>query len=318
MSTETLDTKKDSKYSTYELPGRPAKVQVGTLGEDGKPVGTPVDAFIYLGGTGINNYSTAWGKQGRDKAGLINGDIVFLKWGDPKGYQIEIRYLPNCSSIDLEFQRDVKKLLKLQDKDSEIPMVVGLNDFDKIRDKVKILMLDHHYLNGSNVSRPPNMPIAFYNYDPKAKTAALTSERQLKRDAEDIVMACEFDDRSLQILATLFRIDIKQQDDVIYAELLESSDNFLHFLEVIDLYRKEYEGKLIKAKELGLIDYGIGNGLYLNKGDDKKETLLENVDSGKFKMQDFILKFYYKPLYYKAIEAVDFALTNYTESVLEK
>lgn len=305
------------KFYSIIVTGKSAKVQAGFLDEDGKPKGTPVDVTISKAGTAVPNYSIAWGKQNRDKKTnlLLDGSIEFLSWGHQDGSQIELRWLPTSESLDLEWQRDVKKLKQPRDEYAEINFDMGINNYDRKTNKALIMMLEHHYLNGSNASRPPHMPSAFNTYDPEKINEAIVMDVERRQVAENIVLAARFDATRLETLASLFNMDPRQQQHILFANLMERTMKYENFMEVLALHRKEYENLLMKAIEVGLIDTEPVNAMYLVV-DGRKDELFKEIEPGKLDKKSFVLLNFYDPKFFSAFDTLRLAYKKF-EAVLQ-
>lgn len=306
------------KYYSIIVDGKPADVEVGFLGDDGRPNADTKKAQIFIGETAVPNYSVVWGIQDRDPKTnqLRNGSIKYLKWGHPDGYRIEIRLLPNCSSIDLEYQRDIKKLVKLRNDDAEIPMFVGVNNFKFGTDTTKIGFLKVHYQNGSNESRDPAAQIVFYDYDSEKINSPQVLDIELRQKAELIVLKARHNNEALDILGSLFHVDIKQQPDQVFRQLIEKTVNFKHFLEVMDLHRTGYELMVNKSISLGLLDLEPVDAIFIVK-DDKKDKFLDDMPADQQQKVLELVTNYYEPKYFSALQTLKAVYEKYADGVLQ-
>lgn len=296
----------------------PAKLQAGFLDDEGKPKGTPVDITIEKAGCAVPNYSRVWGRLLRHgtkaNPGELNGEFETAKWGSNlEGYGIiELRFLPTFSSLSKEYQ-ELKKV-KLQDKDAEINLMVGVNDFDAITDARKIKFLELHYQNGSNECRDPSVPVAFETYDPTAIKRRTITEIQKKQEAQNMVIAANYDPEALEILASLFDdIDPRQQNDILFNTLMDrATESHGQFLLVVEHYRKLYEEILEKSKEVGLIDVDPLNSIFIKK-EGGSDVLLEEIECGAMKKELYIIQHYYEPKFFNALTKLKRELAKYTE-----
>lgn len=299
---------------------KPAKVQVGFLDESGKPKDESITAYIEKAGTAVPNYSRIWGKRGeikeKGKETVSDGTITPLKWGDPDGYVIEIRYLKSSTSLDKEFQE--RKKLRVTDRDAEIDLSVGVNNFDPVREKMLCLMLSLHYQNAANESREPGIPVAFETYDPNKITMRKTTDVQARQEVELIVInANEEGEGSLEILASLFTgMDPRQQTDILFNELMEMTQTFGFFQTVLDHHRDEYRQLIENAKELALIDVSPADAIHLTV-EGKRDILIGNIDSGKLTNVAYVMKYFYKPEYFNKLQSLKALYEKYKVLVLE-
>jgi hypothetical protein len=276
-----MSSTKITKFYSIIVGGEPAKVEVGFLGDDGRPKPGSLVGYIETAGIAVQNYARVWGKRQIDpKTKEPNGTIDFLPWDDEKGELIEIRFLKTSSSLDMEYQK--KKGVRVSDKDAEILLSVGINNFDVVTDKARIEMIKHHYQNGDNISREPGIPVVYYEYDSTKATKADTEDRRLRQQAENIVMDANDDNvQSLEILASLFHdIEPRQQQDVLYTELLERADRYGFFLDVLAHHRSEFRNLVEKAIEVELIDVS-SNDIYIVKNG-HKDILLQSIEAARW------------------------------------
>lgn len=291
------------KFYSVIVGGKPAKVEVGFLDDDRKPIGTPTVAYIERAGTAVPNYSTVWAKRTLEtKTKEPTGELTFLPWEHPDGQLIELRYLKNSMSLDKEFQE--KKKMRVSDDDAEIPLFVGINNYeDTPSNRMLIMMLTYHYQNDANECRPPGTAVAFSTYDSNKITKLRTDDIQRRQEVELIVMhANDETDQALEILASLFSgIDPRQQKDVLFEELMNMTPNFGFFLNVLSHHRDEYRDLLNKAKDIELIDVTPSDAIYIRLNG-AKEILLQDIKSGIDEKVMYVLKFFYKPEYFNALQ----------------
>lgn len=285
----------------------PAEVLVGYLNKDnGQPDGNEVKAKIGVGFNVIPNYSRVWGKRGVGKDGKPDGKIDFLPWGDTKGESIEIRWLPNSNSLDRQYQINVQKLT-VQDKDAELSLTIGINKFDFKSQKMLIEFLKVHTFNGDNKSRDPeNTNIDFLEYNPSNKIKANTNKIHMRRLAEEYVLDAESDPIKIAILASVFELDQKDTDEVLYETLLQKSmDDPQTFLFIITHKRDQAKIKLQAAVDQSLIDFTIPGSIQLRDGT-KKTTLIDGLEElgDSEEIINFLVKNFTEPKYNEAISKV--------------
>jgi hypothetical protein len=309
----------NSKFFSVIVGGaahKPAQVEVGFLDEDGKPKGDTITAYVEKAGTAVPNYSEIWGIQEKGKDGVITGGIKPLKWDHPDGYLIKLRHLRTSQSLDMEYQ-DLKKM-RVLDEEAEIALSLGVNNFDRVKDKMLIKMLELHYQNEANESRDPSRPVAFTTYDPDKITKLKVTDVENRQKAERIVMDANNSGKAqaLEILASMFDIEPRQQQDVLFAELMDLTPTFDHFLRVLDLSRTQYKEVLDKSVEIGLIDVEPKDAIYLIK-DGNKELLLEDIGNGKDNKLPYVLENFYQVKFFNALEVLKEAYKKFAEKQLQ-
>jgi hypothetical protein len=303
-----------NKFFSIIVGDAPAKVQVGFLNQDtGVPI-DPVDALIAKAGTAVPNYSRVWGILERNKKDELTGNIKYLPWGSSEGEIIEIRFLPTISSLSVEFQK--LKKVTLQDKDSEILFDMGVNNYDPIRQKMLVEMLQHHYQNEENDGRDPSVPVAFKTYDPAKITKRVMDDVRQRQEVEMIMLDANYDNEALEILASLFNgIDPRQQQDILFAELMDLTKKPTFVLGVLEHHRKGYEEIMLKAKDVELIDCTDDAILIVKNG--HKDFLLKGIEAGKEGALLHVLKHFYKPEYFKALNQVKVAWEAFQKTELQ-
>lgn len=311
-----MDTN-ESKYYVINVFGKkPQKVQVGTISKtSGQPNPGAVDATQELGEVAIPNYSTAWGKLALDKDKKLTGEITFLPWGHSEGRVIEIRFLRNCASISLEFQKEKK--LVMQDDQAEIVLKIGQNRFKQNEEREKILMLKHHGLNRSNGSRnPENRMTRFETYKMEENQAVKVSDIEIRQEAEKIVLAAKLKPERLEVLAKLFDVDHEQSDEVLFDTLINRSQNFRNFFQILKNYEDQYKAVLTGALDCELI--------YLNSEDAQiviggaKDILMSEVEGSNVdERMQYILDNLTEPMYYHALNRVAGELERFKTQVLQ-
>lgn len=245
-------------YYSIMVGGRePSKVEVGFLEKTtGLPKGQTAKAVIQVGTISLPNYSKVWGKLIKKGSGdVLTGGINFMKWGAEGGELIEIRYMPNCTSISKLYQDNVVKL-KPQEQDAEINLRYGRNDFDSTTKAAFIEMLKHHSCNKDNESRDPeNTDVLFAEYNAKAKNSQKTKDIANRNIATQLVLKCKEDDGYLKVLAQMFELDPASQPDDLIEELLTKADEQpSEFNSVIRDRKQEYKYIFETALSQQLID----------------------------------------------------------------
>ncbi len=312
-------------YFTISVFGTPpVEVQIGTINKtSGQPNANSQRAFQELGEYSLPNYSTSWGILKKEK-GILTGDIDFLPWGDPKGEQIELRMLRNCSSISLEYQRfknigfkEGKPFLGLEDDQAEIALKIGHNKFDEIIDKKLILMLKYHGLNRRNGSRnPANKRTTFETYQAGETQTSEVQFYENRQTAERIVMDVRTKSASLEILATLFDVDHDRADDLIFAEMMQWANEPNRFIEIWNGQTEKFKKLLTKSVDIGLISMESENVLLIVAG--QKDILMTAVEGKNIDERiEYVTEEMLNPMYYYALERLERELERFNEAVLQ-
>lgn len=307
------------KFYTIQVGGPvPADVLYGFLNKDTMQPDLEVNTVIgkiQLGGVSMPNYSKVWGAR-ELKDGKATGKLIFLKWGSsnaPKGYEnpsvIEVRYLPNSNSLDKQYQDLVQKI-KIQDEDTEIHLILGINKFDYKDKGMLIEMLKIHTFNADSPCRDPNNTnVQYLEYNPSDRIKSKSRSINTRRLAEEYVMNCEgaeegtFDEKLLANLAHVFELNAQDTNEILYNTLLDkASENPEHFILVLQTKRDTAKRELILAQEHGFVDFETEGEINLRDGSKKinlvKEmgTELTAEDKINLLVQNFTLPEYYESI----------------------
>lgn len=287
-------------YSIYVGAKRPASALVGFLEKNqGQSIikGDAQEIPLEVGAHGFSNYSKVWGRRiiigQEDSNKIVNvedpnykGDIQFLKYGDAKGYPIEIRYLDTCASLDLQYQLLRLKIVIKADEDKwYIKLPAGENRFDYKNQAGFIQFLKVHHMNKDSNSKSPNAIGTMYeeinegNMDMRE-----TKTRESKGDAIFLVK-----NASLKVgqIKSLFQIvgnndnskmDIRASEQEIYTGMLELADTDPQFiLDRLDNFKKIISNLFEKAKAFQIIDLTKHGQIAIEPSPGKKEILLDKV-----------------------------------------
>ena len=286
-------------YSIYVGSKRPAHALVGFLEKNqGQTIikGDAQEIPLEVGAHGFSNYSKVWARRvipGADTGNKIiniedpnyKGDLEFLKYGDPKGYPVEIRYLDTSMTLDLQFQLIRLKIILKPDEDKwYIRLPAGENRFDSKTHATYIQFLKVHHMNKDSKSKSPNATGTMYeeiSEDNMDMTGIKT--RESKGDAIFLVKNASLKVGQIKSLFQVVgnnensKIDIRASEQEIYNGLLEMADNDPKFiLDRIDSYKKVISDLFEKAKAFSIIDLAKHGQIALeDKG--KKEILLDKV-----------------------------------------
>lgn len=242
-------------YTLQVVVSEPEEIEMGQLNKTtGLPQGQTLKAQSVLGVLTIPNFSTVWAKP-EEKNQKRTGALEFLPWNDPKGQICEIRYLPNCPSLDKVYQDE--KNFKLRDENVDLVLNVGLNNFYEDSDRTLVEMLKHHTFNGDNKSRnPQNHTILFVEYDEKKVANSALKQDEHRFEAMGKIFAIKDNSGKLAVFAEVFNIDPKQQPKVLQSALLAIvKENPEKFLE--DVHKFEHYAMTVatRAHDLQILDY---------------------------------------------------------------
>lgn len=321
------------KFYTIAVGGAaPADVLFGFLNKDSmQPDENTKAGKIQLGVVSMPNYSRVWGAR-EIKDGKPTGKIKFLKWGESeviKGYEapceIEVRFMPNSNSLDKQYQEIVQKL-KIQDKDTEITLTLGINKFDYKSSAMLIEMLKIHTFNGDSPCRDPNNTnVQFVEYNPSNKIKSKSREINTRRLAEEYVMNCEgveegtFDEKLLANLAHVFELNLQDTNEILYNTLLDkATENPAHFILVLQTKRDLAKQDLVTAHERGFVDFNTEGEVILRDGN-KKITMVKELDptlTAEDKI-NLIVQNFTLPEYYETVCTIQKKVKEFQELQLQ-
>jgi len=243
----------NNKYYTI-LAGRkePAKVLQGTLNKTtGLPDANAQKVAVVVGSIVVPNYSRPWARRIITGAPTVKkddyiavthkeyrGELEFLAYGTPGGEEIDIRFMRQSSSLDKMYQDTIQKL-QVQQEDAVLMFQQGINNFDPVTEKLKVEMLKHHGLNRDNKSRNPNnLDWDFTEYNSSAHKKDRVAAAQIANQANGYALEAKDNREKCQVLASIFRIDDKIQDEDIVDMLLEkATENPNDFIRYITDYQ---------------------------------------------------------------------------------
>lgn len=277
-------------YSLVAGRKEPVKVLQGSLNKKSlTPNPDAEEILVEVGTIIIPNHSRVWArrvyadatrtlKEGQPldvKSPGYSGKLEFLKWGDPKGYVVDIRYLPNSQSLDKQYQQEVQKLW-WEDEWATLKLSNGRNDIDEIESPLYAEMLKHHTLNIESPSRDPeNTDWEYRPYASKAKNTAMAQKITERNHATNLVMQMEDRPSELMVAALLFEIDSKAPDGVLFTELLNIAETqTARFITVVNDRKKAVQELFNKALQLQVISIDKPKVITYYAGG-KNELLLE-------------------------------------------
>jgi hypothetical protein len=265
---------------------RPAEAIVATPKKDGTPMGSDhLKRYISVGQHLLANVCSVWGRrviEGKDfvmegnfkkpiqfNTNGYSGEIEFLKYGDPNGHSLTIRYLKNSRSLDVEYQDNVQKiridLEKGADGSAQISLDAGTNKYDDKKDKLFIQYLQVHPQNRDSVSKNQNPEIkgfTFYEITEDNINTRSIENKEASLDAGFMVKAVSNKPSDLRALLQIIGkreelegIDLLSKDKQIYEGLLNfaiSKPN--DFTSLVNHHKKRLSDSFEKAKSFNALD----------------------------------------------------------------
>ena len=309
----------ENKFYTIQVQGpKPANISIGFIDSlSGQPKEGAMDATQTVGETTIPNYSSVWGKLEKDKKGELTGSLVFYDWGDERGELVEIRYMKNSASISLEFQKFKKQVLA--DQNAEITVKIGLNKFDRIRDKRLVELLEHHSYNSSNKSRDPeNHFVLFSDYAAEEKLKFKATDIERRQEAENIVLSARHNTADLKVIGKIFEKNTDQADDYLFNDLIKLTQNYKAFFTVLETYAKKFKEVLLKSKEAGLIEYRLNDNTIMLVKDGHRDIFLDNIEAATEEdAVEYLTDNITRATYFYKLDQLSIAYNTYVNQVLQ-
>lgn len=231
---------------------------------------------------GFPNRTEAWGmrvvrdengeiiKEGRDvdvKDSAYRGEIVFLKYGNPKGQKIICRYLKGYSTIDYLYQNLVLNAEANLRDESEVSgdfywlrLVSGDNVIDEMADPYLAQMIRVHAYNESSISKMPEATFSLF----KDKIFGQVEEVGLKElsskfDALKLVNEAATDNtyaklRNLAIVVKSLVFEDIKEDNLLTSLSKLADTKPTEFVSAINEYKKNVSNVFEKAKAFEILD----------------------------------------------------------------
>ena len=300
---------------------RPEKVIVAHVNKrTGEPIqNTVMDRFVAVGTHLVINKCMVWGRRfikeanGKkryeaNEGGPIEfntpkygGDIEFLKWGDQTGSAIEIRYLPQSRSLDVEYQDNIQRIRVDQDKGlAQLELGAGQNKFDYETDYLKVEFLKVHPQNRDSVSKNPNPEIKGFTYyevtDAMVNKHAIDSMESMI-EAGYLIKSLSEKPHSIRSIFDIMveaGVDFGQtnqlsNDGAIYESLLTLAQNHgSEFNRNLEDYKKGLSDLFEYAKSHNALDLTKDDVIALEV-EKKKEIILSNAEGKKGGQLDWVL-----------------------------
>lgn len=284
------------KYVIYAGDERPAFIKANHLEKDSKQTMTKQghkDSFYANrpGDVGFPNMTEAWGVR-LDKDGKVpqkplavtdqnyTGNVKWLEWGDEAGCVIVARWLSGYSSLDYQFQKLVLKAderIKEDDDSWFIVLKSGLNEFDEIKDKLRIEHFQISSYNRDSKSKKPDIiGFQFHEKDEVKEKKDETKLIDAKIDAGIIVKTAAKDNSysALRSLAKALSKIVTQlpEDENLYSELMSIVNTQPDlFLAQVNEHKKWVSNMFVKAESFKLLDL-TKDGI-IAAGQDMKEPI---------------------------------------------
>ncbi len=309
---------------------KPAEAIVAYPDKDGKPKeGEGVlRTYISVGKHFVQNVCSVWGRRvinGEANETPIEfnnpkytGEIEFLKWGDPKGHSITIRYLKKSRSLDVEYQDNVQKITidkeKGADGSAQIELNAGENKFDLKKDALFVKYLQVHSQNRDSNSKNPDPEIKGYSFYEVTDENVNTKSIQSKEDTLDagyIVKKVSNKPADLKALLAIIGereelngVDFLSKDKQIYDALLDYAMTKPNdFMSLINDHKKTISDTFEKAKTYNALDLTKDGDIALII-ENKKELLFTGLKGKGNNMLTVVLEDCFDSETHKKIESL--------------
>jgi hypothetical protein len=305
----------------------PARVKQGQLSKTtGQPTGTVQNVTMAVGAILIPNYSRVWARRLSDDPKIeskkksvamtdasYRGKMEFLEWGDDAGEPIEIRYLQNHNTLDMQYQNVVLKA-RPRDEDAFLRLDQGLNNFDGDVEKILVDMFSHHSLMLDNKSKDPTLTdFDIVAYDSSKRNKSKIEQITTINTAHGYILDADKNASKTTILAKIFNIESRQQPDVIIEKLLEKAEAFpQEFVDIINMFKQKAEVIMEDALGLDVIDLDSDNIVrIITENRNGKDVLLKDTEGkGKDKIKWMISEILSSLEVYNAYEKIEAALVK--------
>ena len=289
----------------------------------GNPTGDVIEAYGGVGVHNLINRGRVWARRVLDSGKLpvdaqtkqeitcevtnkdYHGKLEFLEWGKAAlGAQaIEIRYLPQSQSLDVDFQDNIQKIkLDPEGKDGSafIELASGENKYDTNKDALFISYLQVHPQNKDSKSKNPNPNIKgfmFFEVTDELTDTAAIKQSEAKITAGTFVVGLSTKQGQLKNLLEIFlnknvdfgETNLLSNDVDIYKALLKfAEDRPGDFGFFINEYKKELSDSFEKAKSYNALDL-TKNGFIAMLVDNKPVIIYEGVEGKNNDMLDYVM-----------------------------
>lgn len=233
------------------------------------------------------------------------GELIGLKWGDPKGMLIRVRYIKGLPSLDILYQEN-RLNFKINDNLESsadayfLQFPMGENDFNEDSDKLLVQHLKWHSYNPNSISKDPQFFTSmFYERSFEQQETANSAIIDHKFEAATIVRKCGEGGDSIAKCKNLFSIvksasDGEPEDGKLYAHLKIMADNYpVEFLRAVADYKAKVSDVFEKAKTFEAVDWVV-DGTLATTGKNK-EILISGLPTKKDGIFDYLLENFTEP-----------------------
>lgn len=318
---------------------RPEKVIVAHVNtKNGEPIeNTKIETTIGVGRHLIINRCSVWGARyilDKDqKKSYVNtsggaiefntpgyaGLVEFLPWGNEKGSSIEIRYLTQSRSLDVEYQENIQKVKINSNTDgaAQIELFAGQNKFDLKTQALLIQFLKVHPQNRESKSKNPEPMVkghTFYEITDDMVDQGAIHRMESMIDVGYLIKSLAEKPESIRNIFNLMLVngvdfgqqtDEKSLDREIYTALLNLAQNHGSEMSLyIDQFKHQISDSFEYAKASELIDTTKDNVIVF-ENNSKKEMLFTEAEGKGGKQIDWVLENYHdKDVYGKVKEFI--------------
>lgn len=314
----------------------PAKVLVGHPNKSGLPTEETYEVLKQTGAHLLINSTRVWARRvqpdgklpkGADGVEIAleaidtryKGNLEFLPWGTQKvGAQaIHTRYLPQSSSLDYEYQKNVQKIeTRVEDGSDYINLTPGENKFDTEKEALLIQHLKVHGQNRDSVSKNPDPQLKGYTYYELTEEKADKSfidKKEKALDAGLFIKGLSADPQSLRNLFEIFLdyrkangqsfgdVDMLSRDYDIYTMMLTYSDTDpVEMMNFINRYKKDLLDRFEFAKNFKALDLDKEGFIGFVDATGKRTVVFEGVKEKGNKAIDWVIENFVQDGVYKA------------------
>lgn len=239
------------------------------------------------------------------------GEVMGLKWGDPRGMLIDVRYIKGLPSLDVLYQENRLNFKIDENKPASadayfLQFPNGENDFDESSDALLIQHLKWHSYNPKSISKDPQFFTQMFfekNFEEEETVNSLLidvrfeSGRILREavDGADSMAKCK----------NLFSIvknvtDEEPEDTKMYSYLKVIADKKpALFLKAIEDYKVKVSTTFEKLKNYEAVDWTKDGTLATTK-EKKNEVVISELPTKGEAIFDYLLENFTDPKVYEA------------------
>lgn len=313
----------------------PSEVTVGHPNKSGFPTEESYQVLKQTGAHLLINSTRVWARRVMPdgKLPLVDGSEIalevtdtrykgrleFLEWGSNKvGAQaIHCRFLPQSSSLDYEYQKNVQKIeTRIEDGSDYLQLTPGENKFDTEKEALKIQFLKIHGQNRDSISKNPDPQLKgyiYYELTEKGADKSFVDHKEKALDAGLFIKSISVNEQSLINLFEILleyrkangqnfgEVDMLSRPTDIYSMLLKYSDTDpVELMKFIDRYKKELIDKFEMAKAFKALDLDKDGFIGFIDQTGKKTPVWSNVKEKGNKAIDWVIENFVQDDVYKA------------------